>query len=88
VIGKAYVDPARCIPWSGRAPCIVCQEMCPLPQKAITLEAVQARDPSGGMRELQAPVVDHERCIGCGLCESKCPVNGEAAIRVIVDPLG
>jgi len=88
VIGNAYVDPARCISWSGRAPCIVCQEMCPLPQKAITLEAVQARDPSGGMHELQAPVVDHERCIGCGLCESKCPVNSEAAIRVIVDPLG
>ena len=87
VIGKAYVDPARCIPWSGRAECIVCEEMCPLPQKAITLEVVQARDAAGAARELQAPVVDHQRCIGCGMCESKCPVNGEAAIRVIVDPL-
>jgi len=34
-----------------------------------------------------APVVLHDRCIGCGLCENKCPVHGEAAIRVIVDPL-
>ena len=87
-IGKAYVDPVRCIPWSGRAECIVCEEMCPLPQKAITLEIVRAEDVTGAVRELQAPVVDHERCIGCGMCENMCPVNGEAAIRVIVDPMG
>ena len=27
---------------------------------------------------------DRERCIGCGICEYKCPVNGEAAIRIYV----
>jgi len=37
---------------------------------------------------VSAPVVDHTLCIGCGLCENKCPVNGrEAAIRVRRDPL-
>jgi len=87
-IGKAYVDPARCLPWSGRAECIVCEEMCPLPEKAITLALVEARDAAGGVRTLQAPVVNHELCIGCGTCEWKCPAQGEAAIRVIVDPLG
>jgi len=86
-IGKAYVDPRICIPWSGRGECIVCEEMCPLPEKAIALEEVPARDESGQARMLQAPVVLHDRCIGCGLCERKCPVNGEAAIRVIVDPM-
>jgi NAD-dependent dihydropyrimidine dehydrogenase PreA subunit len=25
-----------------------------------------------------------ERCIGCGICENRCPLNGEAAIRVYV----
>ena len=32
--------------------------------------------------------VDHELCIGCGLCEYRCPAQGEAAIRVRVDPFG
>ncbi len=49
-IGKAYVDPARCIPWSGRAECIVCEEMCPLPQKAITPEIVRAGCDGSGAR--------------------------------------
>ncbi len=86
-IGKAYVDPELCLAWSGRSACIVCEEMCPLPAKAIILEEREARDGQGSTRALQVPVVRHERCIGCGLCENKCPVNGEAAIRVIVDPL-
>ena len=87
-IGKAYIDPRLCIPWSGRGQCIVCEEMCPLPEKAITLLDTAHRDESGEEFILQVPVVLHDRCIGCGLCEQKCPVNGEAAIRVIVDPMG
>ncbi len=31
---------------------------------------------------LQAPQVDPERCIGCGICEHECPVSGLRAIRV------
>ncbi|HON01344.1 MAG TPA: 4Fe-4S binding protein [Acidobacteriota bacterium] len=31
---------------------------------------------------LQRPVVDPARCIGCGLCENKCPVFDQRAIRV------
>ncbi|MHB1295927.1 MAG: 4Fe-4S binding protein [Anaerolineae bacterium] len=88
VIGKAYVDQRMCIPWSGRDACIVCEEMCPLPDKAITLEEQVWVDADGAQRTLQLPVVIHARCIGCGLCEAKCPVLGEAAIRVVVDPMG
>jgi len=88
VIGKAYIDPKICIAWSGRGDCIVCEEMCPVPEKAIILQEEQVADQAGDVRLLQVPVVLYERCIGCGLCENKCPVSGEAAIRVIVDPLG
>jgi len=86
-IGKAYIDQRICIPWSGRGECIVCEEMCPLPEKAIVLEDRPTTDQSGAVRILQSPVMRHDQCIGCGLCEQKCPVNGEAAIRVVVDPM-
>ena len=31
---------------------------------------------------LQKPYVDPHRCIGCGICEHECPVQGQRAIRV------
>lgn len=84
VIGRAYIDRNRCIPWTDNRPCIVCEEMCPVPEKAITLEEVQVTDNTGQVVTLQRPRVLQERCIGCGICEYKCPVEGEAAIRVFV----
>ena len=86
-IGKAYIDQRICIPWSGRGECIVCEEMCPLPAKAIYLEEKEILDKAGQWVKVQAPVVLHNRCIGCGVCENKCPIYGEAAIRVTVDPM-
>jgi NAD-dependent dihydropyrimidine dehydrogenase PreA subunit len=58
--------------------------MCPVPQKAITLQTIEVLDGSGRGITLQLPEVVRERCIGCGLCEHRCPVNGQAAIRVWV----
>lgn len=31
---------------------------------------------------LKKPMVDHTRCVGCGICEHECPVRGVPAIRV------
>lgn len=31
---------------------------------------------------LKRPVVDHTRCVGCGICEHECPVRGMPAVRV------
>ena len=39
-------------------------------------------DPDGQMIEVQLPQVNRQSCIGCGICEYKCPVSGDAAIRV------
>ncbi len=74
VIGKAYINTNRCIAWADHRDCIVCEEMCPLPEKAITL--VESAD-----SPVKLPVVNRERCIGCGICEYKCPLN-QAAIQV------
>ena len=34
---------------------------------------------------LQQPVVDPNRCIGCGICQHECPVKGKRAIRVTAE---
>jgi MauM/NapG family ferredoxin protein len=77
VIGLAAVDRNRCLPWAYDTPCIVCEEMCPVPDKAIKLEREQV-----GEVELQKPHVVADLCIGCGICEEHCPLAGEAAVRV------
>ncbi|MCL4560270.1 MAG: 4Fe-4S binding protein [Chloroflexi bacterium] len=82
IIGKAYIDQNRCIAWSDHIPCIVCEEMCPLPDKAVKLEISQVVDASGNAVYLQLPYVIRDQCIGCGICEYKCPVAHEAAIRI------
>lgn len=84
VIGRAYIDQDRCIAWSDHRDCIVCEEMCPLPEKAIQLEEAQVWAVDNTRVTVKLPHVLRERCIGCGICEYKCPVNGEAAIRVFV----
>jgi ferredoxin len=33
---------------------------------------------------VKRPRVVRDLCIGCGICEYACPLNGEAAIRVYV----
>jgi ferredoxin len=85
-IGKAYIDENRCIAWADHQDCIVCEEMCPVPDKAIVLEETEVRCADRNLATVQQPHVMRERCIGCGICEYKCPVNGEAAIRVYVPP--
>ena len=83
IIGSAYVDRGRCLPWSGNGPCIVCQEVCPTSPKAIYFRKEVEKGPDGKMMPVQLPYVDLKKCVGCGICEYKCPVRGLPAIRVI-----
>ena len=82
VIGHAYIDTDRCIPWADDRTCLVCEEMCPLPEKAIQLEEVAVTAADGTAATVRLPHVLRDRCIGCGICENRCPLAGEAAIRV------
>ncbi|MEW6026720.1 MAG: 4Fe-4S dicluster domain-containing protein [Planctomycetota bacterium] len=72
-IGRAYFDTTRCIPYVYKEHCLTCEEFCPVPEKAIEHYVKDG---------LEYPYVVKERCIGCGLCEKVCPVQGLAAIRV------
>jgi len=54
--------------------------MCPLPEKAITLDVAQVRNVTGEMVQVKLPQVNRERCIGCGICEYKCPLHDQPAV--------
>lgn len=82
VIGTAYIDENRCLPWADGTECIVCEELCPVSPKAVVLAPVDLAAGDGETSVARRPRVIRERCIGCGTCENKCPVPGEAAIRV------
>jgi ferredoxin len=81
-IGLARIDRDRCLPWAYNIPCIVCEEVCPVADKAIWLEEVEAVDARGETVLLQRPQVVKELCIGCGICEYQCPMGGESAVRI------
>jgi polyferredoxin/NAD-dependent dihydropyrimidine dehydrogenase PreA subunit len=75
IIGLAVVDRTRCLPWAQNEDCNVCEEMCPTSPKAIELRG----------RGRLKPHVIADRCVGCGICEYACPVEGRAAIVVVGD---
>lgn len=81
-IGLAMIDPGRCLPYAHGVPCLVCQEVCPVPEKAIRLAEAVAKTAQGKEVAVRQPHVDLDLCIGCGICEAKCPVLGRPAITV------
>jgi ferredoxin len=86
-IGTARIDKKRCLPWAEDVEYIVCEEMCPVPQKAVRLEERVVVNSSYEVITLLQPTVIPDLCIGCGICEYKCPVEGEAAIRIYPNKL-
>jgi MauM/NapG family ferredoxin protein len=81
-MGLALINQSRCIPWESGEDCIVCEEHCPVPDKAILFDSREVQVAGKGLKTVKLPYVLRDRCIGCGICETKCPVTGEAAIVV------
>lgn len=81
-IGHAFFDKNLCMPYARGTPCLVCEEMCPLPEKAIRLRKATVHDQEGNEITLDQPYIVDNLCIGCGTCENKCPLPGKAGVRV------
>jgi polyferredoxin len=81
-IGNVFFDKNRCLPYAKGIPCIVCEEHCPTPDKAIQFREAHVLNSKAEKVLVKQPYVIDERCIGCGICETKCPLPGQSAVRV------
>lgn len=67
-MGIARINKKECLAWQGTL-CRSCYQSCPIFDEAIRMDI-----------ELR-PIVDKDKCVGCGVCENVCPVE-PAAIKV------
>ncbi len=81
-MGLAFFDITRCIPYAYGRDCMVCEEHCPIPEKAIYFLEVEVVTRDGEVRRIKQPKVDPTKCIGCGVCENVCVFRDRSAIRV------
>ena len=75
-IGHAVVCLDNCVVNTDEVSCGNCARHCPA--GAISMVRKDPEDP----KSLRIPVVNEERCIGCGACENLCPARPFAAIHV------
>ena len=75
-IGHAVWIRKNCLPVADGVECGNCARHCP--SGAILMVHMDANDDESP----KIPVIDTERCIGCGACENLCPARPFSAIYV------
>ena len=69
-MGVARIDQSRCLAWGGQD-CQLCFIKCPLQGDAI-------------YQEDGKPVINEDKCVGCGVCEYAChTINNTCAIKIM-----
>ena len=74
------IDQETCLNFLGLR-CDVCYRVCPVIDRAITLELMH--NPRSDRHAMLLPTVHSEHCTGCGKCERACVLPGESAIKVL-----
>ncbi len=74
------IDQETCLNFLGLR-CDVCYRVCPVIDRAISLELVH--NPRSDRHAMLLPTVHSDHCTGCGKCERACVLPGEAAIKVL-----
>ncbi len=72
-IGIAKVIKEKCIAWCEKDHCVVCIEFCPY----------LAIDSTESVSGYPRPVVNPDKCRGCGICQNACPVRDPGAAIVV-----
>lgn len=75
-IGHAVWIGQNCVPLRDGVECGNCAKHCP--SGAITMMPYDPEDPASH----KIPIINEERCIGCGACEHVCPARPFSAIFV------
>ncbi|MBA2482200.1 MAG: 4Fe-4S binding protein [Planctomycetes bacterium] len=97
-IGLAAVDTVTCLPWAGSEACQLCVDEC----RAAGYDAIEFQQvhtemgPDGNPIDgtgFIAPVVVDSKCVGCGLCQTRCNVinvndRGVLSVSAIVITAG
>ena len=81
-IGTAVINRSTCYTYADGYNCAVCEEHCPVPEKAIRLREVEVHTFRGKIKKVRQVYVVPDLCIGCGICESVCPRSDAPAIVV------
>ena len=98
-MGLAMVNEHTCLPYAQREACQLCVDECRAAgYDAIEFQRVGTQVDTGGSpiegSGFLAPIVVADKCVGCGLCETRCfKINvqhkhllADTAIRIVAGP--
>ena len=80
-MGTAVINEELCVVFNNGNRCEVCYRVCPLIDEAITTEFRER--PGDKIHVLFAPVVNEDKCVGCGICVERCVISKpDLAIKI------
>ncbi|MCX6224090.1 MAG: 4Fe-4S dicluster domain-containing protein [Bacteroidia bacterium] len=81
-IGTAIINKNLCYTYADGFNCTACQEVCPVPGKAIRFRQAEIVNFRGYRVTINQIYILNEYCTGCGLCVKACPRSDRSAIQI------
>ncbi|MCP4218409.1 MAG: 4Fe-4S dicluster domain-containing protein [bacterium] len=79
-MGTAAINRNLCYTYADGYNCAVCEELCPIPEKAIRFREVDTWNFEGKLVKVKQIYVVPDLCTGCGICENVCPRSDSPGI--------